>query len=152
MTKIIHPIAGTVALMLVMSFWLATAWSELFAGKHAITTVKTVLPYGFLLLIPALMAAGGTGFQLGKRMRGAVITAKKKRMPIITANGIMILVPCALYLSFKANSGAFDTWFYAVQAIELIFGAINITLLGLNMRDGLQLSRRRISTSRRDRS
>ena len=29
--------------------------------------------------------------------------------------------------------------FYAVQALEMVAGAVNITLLGLNMRDGLRM-------------
>ena len=50
-------------------------------------------------------------------------------MPILAANGILILIPAAVFLSFKAQSGAFDTIFYAVQAVELIAGAANIVLL-----------------------
>lgn len=76
-------------------------------------------------------------------MRGPLVATKKKRMPFIAANGIGILIPAALYLSFKAQAGAFDTAFYTVQAVELTVGAVNIALLGLNMRDGLRLSRRR---------
>lgn len=89
------------------------------------------------------MAVGGSGFQLSKKMRGSLVVAKKKRMPFIASNGILILIPAALYLSFKAQAGTFDTGFYIVQAIELIAGATNITLLGLNMRDGFRLSRQR---------
>lgn len=143
MSKTLHPVAGTIALLTILSFWLSTACSEVFAGEQAVTTVKTLVPYGFFVLVPALMAAGGTGFRLGKRRRGPLVDAKKKRMPFIAANGILILIPSALYLSFKAQAGAFDTSFYTVQAVELMAGAVNITLLGLNMRDGLRLSRRR---------
>ena len=143
MSKTIHPIAGAIALMTILSFWLSTVWSETFAGEQAVTTVKTLIPYGFFILVPALMAAGGSGFQLGKKMRGPLGNAKKKRMPFIAANGILILIPSALYLSFKAQAGTFDMAFYGVQVIELGAGAVNITLLGLNMRDGLRLSRRR---------
>lgn len=64
-------------------------------------------------------------------------------MPIIAANGILILIPSALFLASKATSGEFDTSFYAVQLIELVAGAVNLTLLSLNMRDGLQLTRGR---------
>lgn len=140
MTKIIHPIAGTIALLTILTFWLSTAVSELFAGQVTVTTVKTLIPWGFIILIPALIAAGGSGFQLGKKMRGRLVATKKKRMPFIAANGIVILVPSALYLSFKAQAGAFDSGFYAVQALELIAGAANIVLLGLNMRDGLRMT------------
>lgn len=63
-------------------------------------------------------------------------------MPIIAANGIMILIPSALFLSYRATSGAFDAMFYAVQALELLAGAVNLTLIAMNMRDGLKLSGR----------
>lgn len=141
MTKTIHPIAGAIALFMILGFWLSTAISEVFAGAGTVTTVKTLIPWGFIILIPALMAAGGSGF--GRKRRGPLVAAKRKRMPVIAANGLLILIPSALYLSAKAQAGAFDTGFYAVQAIELIAGAVNITLLGLNMRDGLRLAGKR---------
>jgi hypothetical protein len=84
--------------------------------------------------------AGMSGFRLGKTWRGPVVAQKRKRMPMIAANGIVVLIPAALYLASKAQAGQFDTSFYIVQVIELIAGAVNITLLGLNMRDGLRLS------------
>ena len=143
MKKIIHPIAGGIALATISTFWLSTLLSEVFGGIAVVTTVKTLIPWGFLILIPALIAAGGSGFQLSGKMRGPLVAKKKKRMPFIAANGVLILIPSALYLSFKAQAGAFDTGFYAVQALELIAGATNITLLGLNMRDGFRLTRRR---------
>ena len=139
MTKTIHPIAGSIALVTILTFWLSTALSEIFASHAAVTTIKTLIPWGFFILIPALAAAGGSGFQLAKKMRGPLVATKKKRMPFIAANGILVLIPSALYLSLKAEAGAFDTGFYAVQTVELIAGALNIVLLGLNMRDGLRL-------------
>ena len=143
MTRTIHPIAGGVALLMILTFWLSTALSELFASAAVVTTVKTLIPWGFIVLIPAMMAVGGSGFRLGKKMRGPLIAAKRKRMRFIAANGIVILMPSALYLSFKAQAAAFDSWYYTVQTVELIAGAVNIALLGLNMRDGLRLTRKR---------
>jgi hypothetical protein len=64
-------------------------------------------------------------------------------MPFIAANGLLILVPAAIFLSVRAQAGLFDGAFYAVQAIELVAGAFNVTLIGLSIRDGLRLSRRR---------
>ncbi|ROT93385.1 hypothetical protein EB810_14930 [Altererythrobacter sp. FM1] len=150
MTKVIHPIAGALALLTIISFWLSTAMSELFGSEALVVTVKTMIPWGFLILIPALMAAGGSGFQLGKAWRNPVVTVKRKRMPIIAGNGIAILMPSALYLSSKAQAGSFDAGFYMVQAIELIAGAVNITLLVLNMRDGLKLTRKRSAPRKAD--
>jgi hypothetical protein len=61
-------------------------------------------------------------------------------MPIIAANGIFILIPAALYLATLASRGEFGTVFYAVQAIELLAGAVNLTLMALNIRDGFRLT------------
>jgi len=76
---------------------------------------------------------------LAKGRRAGLIGAKIKRMPFIAGNGILILIPSALFLAIKAEATEFDGWFYAVQLLELIAGATNITLLGLNMRDGLRV-------------
>ncbi len=139
MIKIIHPVAGVLAILTIATFWLSTAFSELFASQPVVTLVKTTIPWGFLLLIPALAAAGGGGIVLAKGRRTGLIGTKIKRMPIIAANGILVLIPSALYLASKASSGEFDATFYAVQGLELAAGAANITLLGLNMRDGLKM-------------
>ena len=113
--------------------------SELFANTAIVTTVKTLIPWGFLILI-----------RRWRRWRFGVPTVEEasrppcleeqKRMPIIAANGILVLIPSALYLSFKAQAGTFDAGFYAVQVLELGAGAVNIALLGLNMRDGLRMT------------
>ena len=142
MFKVIHPVAGTLALLTIATFWLSTVLAELFASQAAVTAVKTAIPWGFLLLIPALAATGGSGFVLAKGRRGGVLGAKIKRMPLIAANGLVVLIPAALFLAFKARAAEFDTVFYAVQALELIAGAANITLLGLNLRDGLRMKGR----------
>jgi hypothetical protein len=143
MIKTIHPLAGALALLTIATFWLSTALTELFASETTVTIVKTAIPWGFLVLIPALMAAGGSGFSLAAKRRGGIIDTKIRRMPLIAANGILILIPSALFLASKAGAGAFDAGFYAVQALELAAGAANIALLGLNMRDGLQMNRRK---------
>ena len=142
MVKIIHPIAGGVAIMMIATFWLSTALTELLASQAIVTTVKTAIPWGFLLLIPALAVAGGSGLFMSRNRRTGLIGRKAKRMPMIAANGILILIPSALYLASKASAGEFDTAFYAVQVLELAAGAANIMLLGLNMRDGLRMKGR----------
>jgi hypothetical protein len=139
MTKIIHPVAGMLAILTIVTFWLSTALSELFASEATVVAVKTAIPWGFLLLIPALAAAGGSGFTLAKGRRAGLVGAKLKRMPLIAANGVLVLIPSALFLAYKAKAAEFDLSFSAVQAIELAAGAANIALLGLNMRDGLKM-------------
>ncbi len=142
MIRKIHPIAGGVAISTIATFWLSTALSELSGSREAIIAVKTAIPWGFLLLIPALAAAGGSGFKLTGGRRAGLSAAKANRMPLIAANGILVLIPSALFLASRASAGAFDASFYAVQALELVAGAANITLLVLNMRDGLRLTGR----------
>ena len=142
MIKMIHPVAGALAIFTIATFWLSTALSELFASQATVIAMKTAIPWGFLVLVPALAAAGGSGFVLAKERRAGLIGAKKKRMPYIAANGILILIPSAFFLASKASAAEFDTSFYVVQALELVAGAINITLLGINMRDGLKLKGR----------
>lgn len=142
MKKAIHPIAGALALVILVTFWLSTAVTEMSGSQAAVVAIKTAIPWGFPLLIPALAATGGTGFALSRGRRGGLLDAKIKRMPWIAVNGLLILIPAALFLSFKAQAGEFDMRFYAAQALELVAGATNITLLGLNMRDGLTLKGR----------
>jgi hypothetical protein len=142
MTKIIHPIAGAIALLTIATFWLSTAFSELFGSEATVVAVKTAIPWGFLILVPAMAAAGGTGFALAGKRRAGLVGVKVRRMPFIALNGVLILIPAALFLAIKAQAGEFDPVFYVVQALELAAGATNITLLGLNMRDGLKMKGR----------
>lgn len=143
MLKTMHPVAGALALAIIATFWLSTVLAEIFAGPELVTLVKVAIPWGFLLLVPLLALAGLSGFRLAGKMRGPLVSAKRRRMPIIAANGIIVLIPCALFLASKAEAGAFDASFYAVQGLELVFGAINITLMVMNMRDGLRMTAKR---------
>ncbi|WP_434031261.1 hypothetical protein [[Pseudomonas] boreopolis] len=142
MKKIIHPIAGALAMLTIAVFWLSSVVSELFASQATVIAVKTLIPWGLLVLVPALALVGGTGFSLARGRRGGLLGSKSKRMPIIAANGLVVLVPAALFLAFKASAAEFDIAFYVVQVLELAAGAINLTLLGLNMRDGLKMKGR----------
>lgn len=89
-----------------------------------------------------MAAVGISGFALSKGRRGPLVAAKRKRMPLIAANGILVLLPSAFFLASRASAGAFDATYYAVQAAELAAGAVNILLLGLSLRDGLRMKGR----------
>ena len=141
-TTRIHAVAGGVAFLTILTFWTSTVISELFAGHEAVASVKQMILYGMIILIPALAMAGGLGMSIGRKRKDASALAKKKRMPLIAANGLLILVPSAFYLASKAAAGAFDEWFYGIQVLELIAGATNLTLIGLNIRDGLKMTGR----------
>ncbi|MEX3011722.1 hypothetical protein [Hoeflea sp. TYP-13] len=138
----IHAIAGVVGFLTILSFWTSTVTVELFGTPAAIAAVKSWILSGMFVLIPAMAIVGATGMSLGRKRRDRLTKVKKTRMPVIAANGLVILVPAAFYLASKANAGDFDDWFYAVQAVELIAGAANLTMMGLNIRDGLKMTRR----------
>lgn len=143
MLRRIHPVAGIIGFATIVTFWSSTVIVEALGAASTILAVKTAILWGMLVLIPALAAAGATGFRLAGPKAYGLVAAKTHRMPFIAANGILILIPCAVYLQRLAAAGDFGTTFYAVQAIELTAGAVNITLLGLNIRDGLRLSKGR---------
>ena len=143
MKQKIHFTAGILATLTIATFFTSTIIVELFGTHEAIAAVKSliVIP-GLFILVPAIAATGGTGFALSKSRKGRLVQVKQKRMPFIGANGVLVLIPCAIFLERWASVGAFDTTFYVVQGIELIAGAINLTLMSMNIRDGLKMSGR----------
>ena len=147
-----HILASSLALITICTFWLSTVITELFLSHAAVIALKTALPWGFLVLIPAMATAGITGNRLARGRKGGLIGTKLKRMQIVAANGLLVLVPSALFLAWRAGQDNLDTAFYIVQALELAAGAANITLLGLNMRDGRKLTagKRRARAARGD--
>ena len=136
----IHAIAGAIGFLTILVFWSSTVISEAFGTHETIAMVKGAILKGMFILIPAMAIVGGSGFSLAGGRTDALVSAKKKRMPIIGANGLLVLVPMAFFLEAKASAGQFDTEFYMLQGVELLAGALNLCLMGLNMRDGIRLS------------
>ena len=136
----IHAIAGSVGFLTIATFWISTIGTELFGSYDAIATLKNGILWGMIILIPSMAIVGGSGMSLGKGRTNPGVLRKKKRMPFIALNGLLILLPCAIFLASRANANLFDTTFYTVQGVEIVAGAINLTLMGMNMRDGLRLT------------
>lgn len=136
----IHATAGTLALVLVIIFLASTLIAELALDHGAVVTVKSAILYGVCLLIPLMAVTGGSGFSLAAGREGPLIGAKKRRMRLIAANGLLVMLPAAVFLSFRASAGTFDTVFYAVQVAEICGGLLQLALLGLNLRDGLRMT------------
>jgi hypothetical protein len=85
--------------------------------------------------------------RVGRGRGGTLISAKQRRMPLIALNGLLVLLPAALYLDAKASAGELDAYFYAVQALELIFAVVQFRLLGLNARAGMRISRKGVQAA-----
>ncbi len=138
----IHALAGAIGLLCIFVFWTSTMLTELFASYEAIALVKATILKGMFVLVPALAIVGASGMAMGAKRKDALARSKKRRMPVIAANGLLILLPSAFFLASKSAAGEFDGTFYAVQGVELVAGAANFSLIGLNMRDGLRMTRR----------
>lgn len=149
MPKRAHLVAGLLAPLCLASFFVSTVLTELFGSPAAVVQLKAlIVSPGLWIMIPAMAAAGGSGMLLSRSRKGRLVDGKKKRMAIIAANGLLVLVPCALVLDRWAAAGRFDTAFYLVQAVELVAGAVNFVLMGLNVRDGLRIAGGQGSLSR----
>lgn len=136
----IHAAAGVTGFVLILAFWSSTVVSELFGSHEAIAMVKTSILWGMIALIPSLAIAGASGMAMDRRRKDPPALRKKRRMPFIALNGLLVLVPSAFFLADRANAGLFDGGFYAVQVIELLAGATNLGLMGLNIRDGMLMT------------
>lgn len=137
--KIVHSIAAKLAFSLISLFFISTLAVELFGDRQAILQVKTLIMYGVILLILSMAATGISGIKMAPRANKGPIGKKKKRMPLIALNGIVILIPCAVYLHHLASHDQFNNLFYFIQGIELIAGATNLALMSLNIRDARRL-------------
>ena len=143
MKRHIHAIAALLSALFLATFWTSTLVTELFLSAAAVAEVKRLIAYALIVFVPLMMLTAGTGFSMGGKVNHPLIKVKRRRTPLIGLNGLFILVPSALFLSLRAQEGLLDSTFYSVQALELLAGALNLTLIGLNIRDGFQLSRLR---------
>ena len=138
----IHAIAGVLAFVTILTFLSSSLAAELWGSADAIASVKQAIAWALLILVPALIATGASGFTMAGPSPKGVLAIKLKRMRLIAGNGMLVLVPSALFLAWKAAQGEFDTAFIAVQVVEFAAGSANLVLMGLNIRDGLRLTGR----------
>lgn len=108
--------------------------------RESVIAVKNAVLTGMWVLIPTMAATGGSGFTLARTRGGRLVDVK--RMRVVAPMACSYCCPARTCSPPWANAGRFDRAFYALQGVELVAGAINITLLVLNMRDGLRLAGR----------
>lgn len=135
-----HKAFAFVSFLTIAVFFTSTAISELFLSLEQVAMVKGLIACpGLFVLVPSLAITAISGNIIAKASRyKKLVKTKKKRMPIIAANGIIILLPSAVYLNILASSGNFNTVFYIVQVLELLAGASNLTLMFLNIKDSVK--------------
>lgn len=135
-----HVVAALVATFTIACFLVLAIGAEL-VPQH-LAAIRAGIAWGLLLLVPALAATGLTGYQLARGHRGRLVGDKLQRMQLVAANGLVVLVPSALWLAWRADAGQVEGMFRVVQLVEIAAGATNLSLLLHNLRDGLRLSGR----------
>lgn len=137
--KNIHKTAAILALVLITSFLTSTIIADLLATPQQIAHVKSTI----LMFIPGLiLAMMVTGISAKKLYPGAikgVFKIKQTRMKVAGINGVIILLPAAIILARWSALGQFDGLYWTVQILEIIAGMTNLTMIGLNIRDGIRL-------------
>ena len=140
----LHAAAGGIAMLTIVAFQ-AVLWRVEASGfPDAILAARVTILWGVaLVLVPAMAAAGISGAVLGRGWKRPEIAAKTRRMRIIAANGLLVLLPLAIGLWWLASMGMVDARFFWLQRLEMLAGLVNLALLGMNMRAGLRLRRPR---------
>ncbi|MGX5774650.1 hypothetical protein [Methylorubrum zatmanii] len=137
--RLVHAVVGVIAFVVIACFLTATIRAEISGNAPAIIAAKAWIVAKLPFLIVALVLTGATGAVLtGGKPRG-LAARKLLRMKIAAPNGLLILIPAALFLEWKAQRAEFDAAFYAVQVLELVAGTLNLVLFALNIRDGLKM-------------
>ena len=131
----IHLAAAVGAVAMIVTFLISSAVTELIGTAGQVHTLRHDIMLGLPLLIACLATVALTGRRLGGRSKAPVVRRKQRRMQLIAAAGLVVLVPCAVVLNYRAMG--------ALEITELVAGTLNLTLLGLNFRDGRSLTRRR---------
>ena len=144
--RTIHRVAGIAAFSLVAIFWSTSVIVELIGSREAIAITKEAIAWGLVALVPAVIAANGSGVYQARARAGhggvlpKLLVRKRRRGIAVAGIGLTVLAPCALWLAYQASgSGPLSGTFHSVQAIELAGGGINMILLGLNARDGYRM-------------
>jgi uncharacterized membrane protein len=136
----IHRLAGMLAMLLIATFWITSLLADFLATYPQQQSIRSLILAGVGVLIPTLMITALSGKKrLHKRPLNDLLKRKQQRMKWIASNGLLLLLPCAIFLNWRIQISTPDLLFQLVQTLELLAGAVNLTLLGLNARDGMRL-------------
>lgn len=140
---IVHLVATAVATVTISAFFSFSLIAEFIGEDMLIRQVKTAILYCLPVHMVAMPMLAKSGNKLAGHSKNPIIVRKMRRMKLIAFNGLM-LISLAIYLYYRATYAAIDGTFMSVQIVELCFGAFNLGLIGLNIKDGLKLSGRLI--------
>lgn len=136
---LLHIIATALAVITIGSFFTLSLRAEIIADEALIKATKTGILYALPILLIVMPTLAITGKKLAGKSKSPIVLMKSKRMNLIMVNGIL-LVSLVIFLYYRSNFESIDTVFFYAQIAELFFGLSNLTLIGLNIKSGLQLS------------
>ncbi|MDX2320839.1 MAG: hypothetical protein QNK26_09635 [Moritella sp.] len=139
--KNIHKITAILAFLIIASFLTSTIIADIFATPEQIAQVKGTILLFIPVLILAMMATGKTAKKLYPGAMTGIFKVKQRRLKVAAINGTLILLPAAIVLANWSALGQFDELYWTVQILEIIAGTTNLTMIGLNIRDGIRLGR-----------
>ncbi|SNZ01176.1 hypothetical protein [Flagellimonas pacifica] len=135
----LHIAATIIGTITISTFFILSLRAELVADKMQIKAVKTGILYALPILVIAMPSLAISGKKLAGKSKHPIILKKLKRMKLVMINGI-ILISLVIFLYYRAIYKSIDNIFLYAQIAELIFGLSNLTLIGINIKSGLQLS------------
>lgn len=139
----IHSFAAKWSMLWIAGLITATLGVELTGDPVSIAMVKRGVLYAIVLLAPVMVTLGWAGRRLAGASRDPIVLRKKRRVLILSCNGVLVLIPSAIALDRLAHAGQIGPLFYAVKTVLVLAACSNLLLLALNFRDGLRLARSR---------
>jgi hypothetical protein len=139
--RTVHLVASLAATLSVTVLLTATLLIEPTASDSGVRLLRRAVLLGLPVLVVFLIAAGVSGRRLAGGSALPVLRRKQRRLAVAASAGALALVPCAIALDRLATRGYFGQAFTMLEITESALGAMNLTLLVLNTRDGFRLTR-----------
>lgn len=134
-----HLIATIVAVMTITTFFLLSLIAEIKGDETFIKSVKAFILYALPVMILAMPTLKITGDKLAGKSQSPLILAKVKRMKFVVINGVGLIL-LAIFLYYRSHYHIIDNTFLVAQIAEFGIGLVNLSLIIINARSGLQFS------------
>jgi hypothetical protein len=140
--ELFHPLAARVTLGLFALIWGSAVAAGLFADTELMVFIKEGAVWALFLLVPAAMLTAATGLRLGYGRPGPITERKRRRLRLIVALSVVVVLPATLALDALVQQGqAGSLLFLVLQGVELVAGLLTLGLMVVSVRDGLLAKR-----------
>lgn len=143
MKTLLHASAGVCALIMLLAYFVGTTITVLLYTPQDMILVEQTILQSMWVYIPLILIAGAIGLLLGNKRKGLIVEAKKRRMFLVVVFSLFGLLPNCYLLANNLLKDEQVIVLFVLQAIEFAVEIISITLLILNLRDGIRLTANR---------